>query len=157
MFLDEAFLLVTLENNWDRWTDMVKTGNDKKSKIPTKYTSKRRPKKHSTDENDSVSSDTSRSTCGWKDEGLERFNQFVEMLMAKRPHRKPLEVKYMEAWNKEFEKEITSNKRKRASKAAGIIQARNTLFEAAEPVAVDPNENPYGLYDLDEPLTTFNA
>ena len=127
---------------------MVQKGDDKKSKVPTKYTSKKHTRKVTGDETASLSSETSRSSCGWKDEGLVRFNQFVEMLEAKRPHRKPFEMKYMQDWRDAVKKETTSNKRKRAQKAAGSIIARNTLFADNAPLAVvDPNENPYGPFD----------
>ena len=131
---------------------MVKTGQDKISTVPTRYTTttKRNRKHASTDETASLSSKTSSSSCGWSDEGLERFNQFVDMLMAKRPHRKPLELKYLKDWVKASQKEGATNKRKREPKAAGSIQARNTLFAGAEDVPVDLLENPYGTFDVDQ-------
>ena len=130
---------------------MVQKGDEKKSKVPTKYTSKKHTRKVTGDETASLSSETSRSSCGWKNEGLVRFNQFVERLEAKRPHRKQFELKYMQDWRDAVKKETTTNKRKRDQKAAGSIQARNTLFADAAPAAfVDPDENPYASFDTND-------
>src|SRR5687768_2577224 len=67
---DEAFALLSLENNYDTWMDMGLTGDTKTSRVQCKYT------------NDGKSQGkiaTSQHNRGWSNEGLCRINELFDM------------------------------------------------------------------------------
>ncbi len=64
---DEAFMLLVLDNNWARWTDMVKNGG--KSDVATKYTQRGRDAK---------------KYGGWSLDGLKRYNLFMKYVEKNR-------------------------------------------------------------------------
>ena len=68
---DEALVLLLYENSFDRWKNMAKTNNTKKSSVMPKYT------------NGGVSAGitgSSKKYGGWSDEGLNRFNELYEQV-----------------------------------------------------------------------------
>src|SRR4051812_50140745 len=63
---DEAFAILSLENNYDTWMDMGLTNNTKTSNVPQKYTNGGKSQGNVA---------TSQHNKGWSDEGLCRFNE----------------------------------------------------------------------------------
>ena len=72
---DEAFALLSLENNFDTWIDMGLTGNSKTSKVPRKYTN---------GGNSLGKVATSQHNKGWSNEGLHRFNELFGLVEMNR-------------------------------------------------------------------------
>jgi hypothetical protein len=92
---DEAFTVLTLENNWERWSDMAESDEWRESSVPSKWTTSTE-KRASNQQPDKVSSDTSvvtpqaRRFRGWTAQGINRYNQlFMEIKMerAKKTYR----------------------------------------------------------------------
>ena len=77
---DEAFAVLTLENNWSRWSSMATTDNWKDSDVPSEWTTsvdKRKSRKEADDEDDSVNTESpqARRYRGWTTKGILRYNQ----------------------------------------------------------------------------------
>ena len=68
---EEAFALLSLENNYDTWMDMGLTGNTKISNVPRKYTNGGKSQGKIA---------TSQHNRGWSDEGLRRFNELFDLV-----------------------------------------------------------------------------
>ena len=72
---DEAFALLSLENNYETWMDMALTGNTKTSKVLHKYT------------NGGMSQDkvaTSQHNRDWSDEGFCWYNELFDLVEKNR-------------------------------------------------------------------------
>jgi hypothetical protein len=71
---DEAFALLLLENSEDRWRDMHVKRNLKTSDVPAKYTNagNKTKKGHSC------------KFKGWNNNGIKRFNQLLDVVIANR-------------------------------------------------------------------------
>ena len=72
---DEAFAILSLENNYDTWMDMGLTGNTKTSNVPRKYTNGGKSK---------GTAATSQHNKGWSNEGLCRFNDLFDLVEKNR-------------------------------------------------------------------------
>ena len=77
---DEAFAVLTLENNWSRWSSMAATKNWKDSDVPSAWTTsidKRKSRKDQDEEEDSddAESPQARRYRGWTTKGILRYNQ----------------------------------------------------------------------------------
>lgn len=85
---DEAFALLCLENNWDRWMDMCRRNDFKSSDVPPKFTS---GGKNNGD-------GRSRQYMGWDAEATEVYNK--RFLQVKKDRKKKtavaFETEYME-------------------------------------------------------------
>ena len=81
---DEAFALLSLENNFETWMDMGHTGNTKNSTVPCKYTNGGKSE---------CKNARSQHNKGWSDEGLCRFNDLFDLVEKNReaPHAKQFE------------------------------------------------------------------
>ena len=75
MVSDEAFALLTLENNFDAWVDMGMRKDISGSQVPRKYTNGGKS-------NGEVGS--SQHNKGWSEEGLKRFNGLFDAVKKKR-------------------------------------------------------------------------
>ena len=152
LWLDEAFMLVLLENNWKRWTDMARTGNDKNSRVPTLYTASPNPSRNANDDARSATDesedpvDQRNQFSGWSARGLARFNHFVDLLARTRPYRHNLEAQFLDIWRKQ-NTELEKLARKRRKMESDQMTAHNTLFQAignTHPEDVDARDDPYG-------------
>ena len=72
---DEAFAILSLENNYDTWMDMVLTNNTKTSNVPQKYTNGGKSQGNVA---------TSHHNKDWSDEGLHRFNELFGLVEKNR-------------------------------------------------------------------------
>ena len=151
-------MLLLLENNWDRWTDMARSGNDRSSDVPTLYTASPNPaaspnpKSASDDasrndnDNGEETAETRNQFSGWSTRGLERFNHFVDLLGTQRRHRHKLEEQFLTICKKNNSEAQIQAKKKRKLQA-DMVTARNTLFQPigdSSAVPVDAMDDPYG-------------
>ena len=72
---DEAFALLTFENNFDAWVDMGMRKDISGSQVPRKYTNGGKS-------NGEVGS--SQHNKGWSEEGLKRFNELFDAVKKNR-------------------------------------------------------------------------
>jgi hypothetical protein len=87
---DEAFAILTIENNWSRWIDMATTEDWRSSSVPTKWTvtrdktatAERRGRGNS--KNDDDVQPTARRYRGWSAIGIERYNQLFDEITSHR-------------------------------------------------------------------------
>ena len=138
---DEAFTVLTLENNWARWTSMAENDDWKESDIPSEWTtSKDRRKLHNKrDEMDSDSLDSgdnpqARRYRGWTAKGIQRYNQIFHEVKAER-----LKLIY-----REFE-EYCIQEFKEEAEAQGKNQNKRKTREPDKPLPVACHE----LWDED--------
>jgi hypothetical protein len=88
---DEAFTILTLENNWERWSSMAEYMDWKDSDEPSKWTTSK--EKRSKAKNATTADDTSsaENNCplakryrGWSAQGIARYNQLFEEIKKER-------------------------------------------------------------------------
>ena len=123
---DEAFMLINLDNQWNRWYDMYCSRNTKTSPTPTLYTSM----------GVSNNASTPRQLCnkfgGWNAAGMAQFNRYSILIKRMRKARTDLEEDWRTAWNHESD-EVISKKRKRSLPRAEFIEtAKNDLFSSSD-------------------------
>ena len=84
---DEAFTILSLENNWERWSAMAREEDWRESDVPSKWTTSR-DKKIKRDEygNRLGDNDTAQATRyrGWSYQGIARYNQLCDEIEKKR-------------------------------------------------------------------------
>ena len=76
---DEAFAVLTIENNWERWSSMARTKNWKDSDVPSTWTTsidKRKSRNEKGDEakTDEAETPQARRYRGWTTQGILRYN-----------------------------------------------------------------------------------
>jgi hypothetical protein len=87
---DEAFTVLTLENNWDRWSDMAHNDEWKDSDEPSKWTTSNEKQKGVTMNQATPGSDGDDVTPkakryrGWLAKGIARYNQIFNEVKAAR-------------------------------------------------------------------------
>jgi hypothetical protein len=86
---DEAFAVLTLENNWSRWSCMAKRDEWKDSDVPSKWTTSRDKRKHTKQGGDDSSCDEdstpqARRYRGWSAKGIARYNQLFKEIKLER-------------------------------------------------------------------------
>ena len=132
----EAFLLLVLENNWDRWLDkynnlygsggstQTTTENLKStlvSKVPTKYTcSGNMPRLNSPNE--------ATLGKGWSNKGKIRYNELYERVKQDRKH-------FPEAFGKWISEErvrLGSTSKVNKEVASQVVRTKNELFSDSE-------------------------
>ena len=120
---DEAFMLINLENQWNRWYDMYCTGNTKVSPIGTIYTSMGV---------DANNNNRPRQLCnkfgGWNAAGMAAFNRYSSLIKIMRKRRSELEETWRTAWNDESELTISKKRKRSVQRAETIETAFNDLF-----------------------------
>ena len=82
---DEAFAVLTLENNWTRWMAMAVANHYKESSVKTRWTVTRDKKKgsgHGTD--DAIDGPQARRYRGWSAHGINRYNQLFDDIKKER-------------------------------------------------------------------------
>ena len=85
---DEAFALVTLENNYKRWSEMHKTGSSKQCVIEAKYTNSGESKKDG----------KTKEFSGWSEEGIKRFNELHRLVKLDRKGNADFGNKLLSNW-----------------------------------------------------------
>jgi hypothetical protein len=107
---DEAFALLTLENNYNRWIDMWKTGNLKTSDVEAKWTNA----------GQSQANGQSKRFNGWKQDGYTRYNELYDLVEADREHegRPGFELRLKEAFQAE------NNEKPAGSKSTSVEQTK---------------------------------
>jgi hypothetical protein len=83
---DEAFAILTIENNWDRWMDMAENNIWKTSAVPTKWTVTR-DKTASAGRSGNLTQGRdalpqARRYRGWSAQGILRYNQLFDEISA---------------------------------------------------------------------------
>lgn len=108
---DEAFAVLTYDNNYERWLDMAIHGNRKESAVPTKYTTsaEKRKNKYNVQETSKA-----KRYQGWSIEGINKYNDLYMAVVAFRstPQSKEWD-KCFKDYYEDQDKEKNSNKRKR--------------------------------------------
>ena len=123
---DEAFLMLVLENNEDRWTDEWEKGITKDSDVPAKWTNSGRSK----------GDGKTRKFCGWAKEGIERFNELMIIVKKDRKMNKHVDDWMLEKW-KGMEDEKKNSKRRNNELEESPMVAAQTDF----PWEVDDDED----------------
>ena len=85
---DEAFAILTLENNWDRWMAMAETDEWTTAPVPTKWTVTRdrtaSAAKKARDKESETGHAQARRYRGWSAHGINRYNQLYDEIEAER-------------------------------------------------------------------------
>ena len=135
---DEAFTVLTLENNWERWSSMADADDWKESDVPSKWTTskeKRKAKsKPACDENSSVDNDCPQAKRyrGWSAQGIARYNQLFEEVKKEREtlEFQEFEIYCMEEFMKEAEEDGKQGvKRRRTNTDKALPSARHELWD----------------------------
>jgi hypothetical protein len=136
---DEAFTVLTLENNWTRWSCMAKRNKWKDSDVPSEWTTTKNTNRQPvrTDENDDDGSDDNdtpqaRRYRGWSAQGIAQYNQLFTEIKLERQKDTYLEFeKYcMSAFQQEAEADRkTKHKRKRTEPDRKMPAAKHQLWE----------------------------
>ena len=128
---DEAFAILSLENNYDTWMDMALTGNTKTSSVPCKYTNGGKSK-------GTVA--TSQHNKGWSDEGLCRFNELFDLVEKNRAT--PFAKQFEEDFCQWCETKASGKCKKVEKLYTESVQVCHELWSDDEDEA-DANVNPY--------------
>lgn len=136
---DEAFALLCLANGWDRWLDMLKIykghlqppeqGEVAASEVQYKYTSRRQDNKPKDDMED----DGEQKESGWTREGIEKFNEYFDLVVASRKRYGNAEMQFLEQM---LDKE--TDKRRRPG--TGVPKAESYLVARADSDTSDNEE-----------------
>lgn len=153
---DEAFALLTYENNIDRWTDIYskdpnallprlgsgKLKNFYYSMVPTKYT---RGGIQYEDELQDGRTKGAREGKGWSNEGIRRFNALYDLVIQDRKDNPNFFHQYIVHF---MDKHGRTKKRERPKVGHVVVQARHNLFgglnNGSHCVLEDENRNECG-------------
>ena len=113
---DEAFALLSLENNYETWIDMGLTGNTKTSKVPRKYTNGGKVQ---------GKVGTSKHNKGWSDEGLHRFNELFDLVEKNR--NLPFAHQFEEDFRKWCEEKALGKRKKVEKLFVEAVKVRHEL------------------------------
>ena len=138
---DEAFTVLTLEKNWDRWSSMAETGTWTDSEVPSKWTTSNEKRKTKLQEDDYERSDEdqipqARHFRGWSAQGIARYNQlYVEIeLEQRKDNYETFEEYCMEEFQKEAEQAGKNrHTRKKMEPETPLPVARHELWINKEP------------------------
>ena len=139
---DEAFMLVSLENQWDRWTNMYTSGETRKSNVSAPYTSV-----------DTMGSTTTRQPCrkfcGWNQMGMETFNYYLEKVKESRKLRTEIEEQWKLCWNNDVD-QFQANKRRKLAQlkvTPMVVRANHDLY-TIEDECEDPSGAGNGMASI---------
>ena len=135
---DEAFAVLTLENNWSRWSSMAKTDNWKESDVPTKWTTSSDKRKlieqgKLNEDEEETNTPQTRRYGGWSAQGIARYKQlFNEIeLERKKPEYKDFEFYCMTEFQVEAEDQGKSKcKRQKTRDDMPLPAAKHELFDS---------------------------
>jgi hypothetical protein len=134
---DEAFAVLTLENNWSRWSSMARTKSWKDSEVPSAWTTSIDKRKSKDDQEEDESGDEAetpqaRRYRGWTAKGILRYNQLHADVMVKRELKefKDFEKYCLEEFQAEAERLGKNiNKRKRREPDRPLPMATHNLWD----------------------------
>jgi hypothetical protein len=136
---DEAFALLILVNNWDKW---MAEHNSLARKIDALYTS---------------STQGNKKFSGWSDAGIQKYNKLFDQIEKDRSsdQRREMEEKFL----KSLQRTNGSNKRKSTEDVSQErIKARNTLFKKLSKVTLEAaNEDHENRTHSPSGLPTFES
>ena len=142
---DESFLLLVLENNYERWVDEAEWLETNKDKPMAERAPKHWAAAKYTNSGKSQSNGRCRPCQGWSNEGYKRFNALHKLVKADRKGRE------------EFEQEFFEECQAKASRKAKDIMVEeeiypaNDLWDDGDRADEEPNkermENTYSDYD----------
>jgi hypothetical protein len=142
---DEAFAVLTLENNWLRWMAMAKAHHWKDSPIPTRWTVTRdKPTQSPTGKskkkavvNDSEAQrdgiqqgPQARRYRGWSAHGINRYNQLFDQIEKERSSKrgKRFEINLLSYLQKEEENDSSSKRKKPRIEPAPLPTPKHELW-----------------------------
>jgi hypothetical protein len=142
---DEAFAVLTLENNWMRWMAMAKAKHWKDSPVPTKWTvtrdkptpvltgksKKRALVNHSETERDkNQQGPQARRYRGWSAHGINRYNQLFDQIEKERSTNrgKRFEINLLKHFQKAAENDSSSKRRKPQEEAPPLPTPKHELW-----------------------------
>ena len=129
---NEAFAILSFENNFDTWMDMGVRGDTKTSQVPRKYTNGGKSQNKTA---------TSQHNKGWSDEGLNRFNVLFDLVEKNRAS--PYAKQFEEDLRKWCEAKAEGKKRKKVEKLfVEAVQVRHELWSDDEDEGF-PTGDPY--------------
>ena len=151
---DEALAILLYENSYDRWIDMAKKRNTKKSTILPKYTNG--------GESTGVTG-SSKKYGGWSLDGIERFNELYDLVKANCESDKAKGYPFEEAfciYSLELFNDNASNKRKRDDaddSPVRTISVKNDLWSDDEDDVKDDDDASEGSTEEEEEVEEANG
>lgn len=110
---DEAFALVVLENNYERWMDMWSKNHMRDSEVPAKYTNA----------GVSLKDGRTRKYCGWSEDGVNRFNELNAEVGQSRLAFPKFDKQLLATWQ--------ANRRTRRSEDKENVQSNSSVVTPA--------------------------
>ena len=152
---DEAFAVLTIENNWLRWMAMAKAKHWKDSPVPTKWTvtrdkptpmqnsksKKRAVVKDADTDNDMIQQGPqARRYRGWSAHGINRYNQLFEQIEKERTSKrgKRFETTLLIHFQREEENNSSSKRKKPRLEPAPLPTPKHELWSVVPAIAT-PN------------------
>ena len=152
---DEAFAVLTIENNWLRWMDMAKEKHWKDSPVPTKWTvtrdkptatsigksKKRAVVSHSDTLNDMKEhGPQARRYRGWSVHGINRYNQLFDQIEKERTTKrgKRFETNLMSHFQRDEDRNAANKGTKTRVEAAALPTPKHELWTVV-PTIVNQN------------------
>jgi hypothetical protein len=145
---DEAFTVLTLENNWSRWSSMAESDNWKESDVPSEWTTSTDKRKlnqqgKENDEEEETNKPQARRYRGWSAKGIARYNQLFNEIETER--KKPEYVEFESYCMREFQEEAeeqgrSKNKRQKTRIDMPLPVAKHELFKNSDNQEVDEEE-----------------
>ena len=147
---DEAFALLMLENNWDRWIDIFKLNNNRIPPIKRKRDGEEkvsisniRPKY--TDGGISYSDESSASQTkgrGWSEKGIRRFNEIIDMVKKSRKDHPNFLKDFVTKERQKLNQNKYQNKKGIEHRKHVVIPAHDKFCEDVEACSNDENQDP---------------
>ena len=134
-------MLVTLHNNWNRWTDLANSPNNK-SNIRSLFT-----RSGTADNGDDASSTIPGKFSGWNNMGMQEFNEYVVTMKKNKRHRVPLMKNYLEVWQQMAAQNARPNRRRPRRREQEQVHAENNLFGDNNGGAVEDTANPFAGFE----------
>ncbi len=135
---DEAFTILSLENNWERWSAMARDDSWKESDVPSKWTTSREKKVKRDEYGNRIDDDDSPESTryrGWSFQGIARYNQLFDEIKAKRLTKsfKDFEEYLLSEFRKDEEEEgQRKGKRQKVDTRRPLPEAHHELWDDNE-------------------------
>ena len=134
---DEAFMLVNLENQMARWTEMFDKGNTRTSAVCPPFTATMQTHTCKRDEFCQIC----KKYGGWNEAGIEAFNDYRIKIIEMRKSRGLVEVSWRKIWSEIIEDGRVDKHGQDQHEAMEPVEAQNDLFsEDEEELSVDQVE-----------------
>ena len=137
---DEAFTVLSIENNWKRWSAMAKTEEWRESDVPSKWTTSKENKKERRNEyGERIDEDLPPQATryrGWSFQGIARYNQLFQEIKARRTTKSFLDYEdYLlnEFQTEEAEEGKRKGKRQKIDTRKPLPEAHHELWDDEEP------------------------